>query len=545
MRQQSFYQQKYYVFPREFVEGLDQLHQLVNRPGLPVATQARSVMRIIKGLYLNAPILNWQYHARQMVQDYANALSNLPVERWWPFSKGALKKLGVYSEEFYHVYCTGRSAPHLRAARDLGLLTETYETLLGDWVGEHVVKGNMMPWRFMNRRTKVWTIVKIIGEGTPGQIWSEVRETAFKEALYEQFVRLGANPEAAAKHANMVQGNYWKVSPLGRLFASMTLFTKWFTNTFTRLTVMAATDPVTGKWSLRGLRYGPWPMIGGIALGIWLINHCNRSQEDQDFADECLGENHPNAIVLPRRLNEKLGLKPNERAVWDVSGSVGIAYLMWDLIRRAAVGERGEFQERAFDVAMGRLGPTAMPLEVLYGRTAEGIPLEPAGLADAPRAYRVEANAQLGGWPGMTASEQYALEAAGGWVPRAIRLMRSEKTLPIDMIRQAGPPLFRVRETDERARRLAVYGRYWMQEYAELEEQPATAARDKRLEELDRRFSDHGVTRQELNQQLSKWRNAIEKRRAWTPEQVIQERRADMPPLSEIMRRQRAEQTTP
>lgn len=493
---------RYYdVLPRDLAEGLYEVGKPTDLGGIG------------KGLAFTGKwgrdtqlLVNPQFQLAQWPADTLTALMNVPFNKWPGFGVSFVKNVGKMAKAYLDTAGNKFSA-HLAEMRDKGLLTETWETLASTAEPTHVVK-NLTPLKASGNPV-MDTLRSIPDKAVRAvQAVGQIRETALKAALAEQYIKMGAAPERAAFWANRVTGKYLMTSKSGRLVGLNVPLLKWYMEQLQRLTIDVATDPATGKWSARGLASGPVPKIVALAAIQHLIN--NRNPDTAKVAAN-----------LPSHLKTGFVAGKNEDGTWNVikpDTLHNLASAALDTFMEAKEYGPGKALEGIKETVAGRLNP----LWKILGQAAT--PEQTNGMST--RALKEE-NAKRGGLSSLTPKGQEMLETAGGAIPRLARTLSSEDTTdPTATYRVLGFPMFRTTEKAKVAEEAAKYGRLIEQRWIDARDkgdvEGAQAAQDwLRQHGWDeaklKRLATLGKKREKESDNLTREERSQRKRRRLTP----------------------------
>jgi hypothetical protein len=319
-------------------------------------------------------------------------------------------------------------------------------TEIGRKEGEqHAVAEKHLPIRF---RTK-WGKFK----GYAGAIFripelAAFRETVWRSALADIYTDLGATREQAVNHAQMVMTDYGKHGAMGKWLAPLTQFTKFIWEQALRLTFKAGIDPVTGRWSPRGILWGPWPLVATLLLirEAWNGGHLDDDEEEgrkrKKFAEESLPERFRDEFTFVGREHED-----GSRDVFSLDSHLGIFFSLFRASEGLRQGRIGDVAEKTARSAMGHIGPMPRVLaEVTLGqKLQDGRSIESATLKGLTDDERRRVNALEGGGVripffgtkimDLTPTQQYVLEQLGGWPVQRERVKASRAPKAIDLAR--------------------------------------------------------------------------------------------------------------
>lgn len=422
---------KYYVLPKELAQGLVEAGERMKLPG--IAEGMRKINTVVKGLYLNDPLPNLQYHVTQILQDMVSGAANVPLEHGVQY----VKKVGQYAKEMAEdlvATMTGKRAPRLEQRRKEGMVGARFETFMNERADEagHVLNTKALPFQAKTTGDKAMTVLS--GFKVPADFISQVREGANKLAVRDIVQQLGATPLRAGVYANMALGNYWKQSQASRYFGPFTQFLKYFSEAALRLTWRMAEDPVTGRNSMRGLWSGPLPKV---ALKAGIVAAFNRA-----FAPKAVRENLPKSTsgTFGQGLVTPFKDESGKQITIGIDGYGDILDAIIAPFAEAGKGYAGVGLKEFIRRSTSRMSaPAKLPFELLANQKfASGAPIE----SEASAAMGTDAQAALNKKNAMLPLSDKALYAArqlGGSVLRIPQQLSSGSG--VDILRTLGIPI--------------------------------------------------------------------------------------------------------
>lgn len=476
---------KWYAFDLDLAKSLQKAGQRIMEPG-----SVRAATALAQATRTFTFALRPLSQVKQWLGDPLVAMSGVAPHKWPELWARAVVRAQKLAREQVNVRLRGKTSELVEQWWKEGLLQNFFEQHEGTPGAPAFDAPGVLPHRFDSMGAKIGRYANVPGRAyDASKALAATREGVWRTVLADLYEDAGAPREMAVKAANEVMTNYAKRSPTGQWTAPLTQFTKFGFEQALRLTVKAARDPITGKNSLKGMYWGPYPAIGFLALVREVWNR--RDPEREKFWEKSVKEKgqpgRGEFTIIGDRLPDDPVTGEKRYEVTSIDSHLGLFMgLFGHAMRATYAGEFGEAAEEAVRYAAGHVpAPIRSLWEVTTGeRASDGGRIEPAANDRLTVDERREKNKARGGF-NVTPTTQYFLEQNLGVLAQIPRIWNDPEATPQEFKRATyGIPTYVVNERDQAIERKSRNAQKWLLEYRAAWLKADSAAAVKVLEKL-------------------------------------------------------------